>query len=50
MPAAVIRDELPKAMNAAAWQSLARCKERWGTSIQALLYRARRLGALNPTH
>jgi Zn-dependent peptidase ImmA (M78 family)/transcriptional regulator with XRE-family HTH domain len=46
MPAAEIRDELPRAMNAAAWQSLARCKERWGTSIQALLYRARRLGAL----
>ena len=46
MPAAEIRDELPKTMNAAAWQSLARCKERWGTSIQALLYRARRLGAL----
>jgi Zn-dependent peptidase ImmA (M78 family)/transcriptional regulator with XRE-family HTH domain len=46
MPAAEIRGELPKAMNAAAWQSLARCKERWGTSIQALLYRARRLGAL----
>ena len=46
MPAGEIRDELPKAMNAAAWQSLARCKERWGTSIQALLYRARRLGAL----
>ena len=46
MPAAEIRDELPKAMNAAAWQSLGRCKERWGTSIQALLYRARRLGAL----
>jgi Zn-dependent peptidase ImmA (M78 family)/transcriptional regulator with XRE-family HTH domain len=46
MPAAEIRDELPTAMNAAAWQSLARCKERWGSSIQALLYRARRLGAL----
>jgi Zn-dependent peptidase ImmA (M78 family)/transcriptional regulator with XRE-family HTH domain len=46
MPAAEIRDELPKAMNAGAWQSLARCKERWGTSIQALLFRARRLGAL----
>jgi Zn-dependent peptidase ImmA (M78 family)/transcriptional regulator with XRE-family HTH domain len=46
MPAAEIRDGLPKAMNAAAWQSLGRCKERWGTSIQALLYRARRLGAL----
>ena len=47
MPAAQIRDELPKAMNAAAWQSLARCKERWGTSLQALLYRARRLGAFS---
>ena len=46
MPAAGIRCELPTTMNAAAWQSLARCKERWGTSIQALLYRARRLGAL----
>jgi Zn-dependent peptidase ImmA (M78 family)/transcriptional regulator with XRE-family HTH domain len=46
MPAAEIRDGLPKAMNAAAWQSLGRCKEHWGTSIQALLYRARRLGAL----
>ncbi len=46
MPAAEIAGELPTTMNAAAWQSLARCKERWGTSIQALLYRARRLGAL----
>jgi Zn-dependent peptidase ImmA (M78 family) len=46
MPDVEIRDELPKTMNAAAWQSLARCKERWGISIQALLYRARRLGAL----
>jgi Zn-dependent peptidase ImmA (M78 family)/transcriptional regulator with XRE-family HTH domain len=46
MPAAEIRDELPATMNAAAWQALARGKERWGTSIQALLYRARRLGAL----
>jgi Zn-dependent peptidase ImmA (M78 family)/transcriptional regulator with XRE-family HTH domain len=46
MPAAEIRDELPATMNGAAWQSLARSKERWGTSIQALLYRARRLGTL----
>jgi Zn-dependent peptidase ImmA (M78 family)/transcriptional regulator with XRE-family HTH domain len=46
LPAAEIRDELPTIMNGAAWQSLARGKERWGTSIQALLYRARRLGAL----
>jgi Zn-dependent peptidase ImmA (M78 family) len=46
MPAAEIRDELPTIMNGAAWQSLARSKERWGASIQALLYRARRLGTL----
>ena len=46
MPEAEIRDELPTIMNGAAWQCLARSKERWGTSIQALLYRARRLGTL----
>ena len=46
MPEAEIRAELPTTMNGAAWQSLARSKERWGTSIQALLYRARRLGTL----
>ena len=46
MPEAEIRDELPTTMNGAAWQSLARSKERWGASIQALLYRARRLGTL----
>jgi Zn-dependent peptidase ImmA (M78 family)/transcriptional regulator with XRE-family HTH domain len=46
MPAAEIRDELPTIMNGAAWQSLGRSKERWGASIQALLYRARRLGTL----
>lgn len=46
MPAAEIRDQLPTAMNAAAWRTLARLKEQWGASIQALLYRARRLGTL----
>jgi Zn-dependent peptidase ImmA (M78 family) len=46
MPEAEIRAELPTTMNGASWQSLARSKERWGTSIQALLYRARRLGTL----
>jgi len=46
MPAAEIGDELPTTMNAAAWQALARAKERWGASIQALLYRARRLESL----
>jgi Zn-dependent peptidase ImmA (M78 family)/transcriptional regulator with XRE-family HTH domain len=47
MPAAEIRGLLPEAMNAAAWPALARLKEHWGTSLQALLYRARRLGALS---
>ena len=46
MPAAEIRAELPTSMSGAAWQSLARSKEHWGTSLQALLYRARRLGTL----
>ena len=47
LPAAEIRDLLPHSMNAGAWQLLARLKEQWGTSIQALLYRARRLGVLS---
>ena len=47
LPAAEIRDLLPHSMNGAAWQLLARLKEQWGTSIQALLYRARRLGVLS---
>jgi Zn-dependent peptidase ImmA (M78 family)/transcriptional regulator with XRE-family HTH domain len=47
MPAAEIRDLLPAGMSASAWQTLARLKEHWGTSIQALLYRARRLGVLS---
>ncbi len=44
MPETEIRGQLPTAMNAAAWQTLARLKEHWGASLQALLYRARRLG------
>jgi Zn-dependent peptidase ImmA (M78 family) len=47
LPAAEIGDLLPRSMNAGAWQLLARLKEQWGTSIQALLYRARRLGVLS---
>ncbi|RKT55420.1 helix-turn-helix domain-containing protein [Saccharothrix australiensis] len=46
MPADEIRDLLPASMGGAVWQSLARLKERWGVSIQALLYRARWLGRL----
>jgi len=47
LPAAAIRGQLPATMGAAAWRTLARLKEQWGTSIQALLYRARALGVLS---
>jgi Zn-dependent peptidase ImmA (M78 family)/transcriptional regulator with XRE-family HTH domain len=47
MPAAQLREQLPAAMSARAWIALARLKEQWGVSIQALLYRARRLGRLS---
>lgn len=47
MPAAEIRDLLPAAMGGASWQKLAKLKEQWGVSMQALLYRARSLGRLS---
>ncbi|MFD5233633.1 MULTISPECIES: helix-turn-helix domain-containing protein [Streptomyces] len=47
MPAAQIRDLLPATMGGNAWRTLARLKEQWGVSIQALLYRARWLGRLS---
>jgi Zn-dependent peptidase ImmA (M78 family)/transcriptional regulator with XRE-family HTH domain len=47
MPADQIRDQLPATMGSDVWQRLARLKEQWGVSIQALLYRARRLGRLS---
>lgn len=46
MPEDLIAPLLPAAMNAPAWASLARLKEQWGVSMQALLFRARRLGVL----
>jgi len=46
MPADIIRDQLPTTMGGGAWRTLAQLKETWGVSLQALLYRARRLGAL----
>ncbi|MBB5957096.1 Zn-dependent peptidase ImmA (M78 family)/transcriptional regulator with XRE-family HTH domain [Saccharothrix tamanrassetensis] len=46
MPADVIRDLLPASMGGAVWPTLARLKEQWGVSLQALLYRARWLGRL----
>ncbi|MDQ0773061.1 Zn-dependent peptidase ImmA (M78 family)/transcriptional regulator with XRE-family HTH domain [Streptomyces aurantiacus] len=49
MPADQIRDLLPATMGGPAWQTLARLKEQWGVSIQALLYRARWLGRLSDT-
>jgi Zn-dependent peptidase ImmA (M78 family)/transcriptional regulator with XRE-family HTH domain len=47
MPAAQIRDLLPAAMGGNVWASLAKLKEQWGVSLQALLYRSRRLGQLS---
>lgn len=46
MPTEEIRDMLPTALNRNAWVQLARLKEQWGVSMQALLYRARQLGRL----
>ncbi|WP_051772761.1 helix-turn-helix domain-containing protein [Saccharothrix sp. NRRL B-16314] len=47
MPTEQIRDLLPSSMGGNAWRSLARLKEQWGVSIQALLYKARWLGRLS---
>ena len=46
MPAEQIAPLLPAVVNAGAWSSLARLKEQWGVSMQALLFRSRRLGVL----
>ena len=47
MPADQIRDLLPAAMGGNVWANLAKLKEQWGVSLQALLYRARRLERLS---
>lgn len=47
MPAGQIRELLPATMGGNVWQALARLKEQWGVSIQALLFRARWLGRLS---
>jgi Zn-dependent peptidase ImmA (M78 family) len=47
MPADQIRELLPTTMGGNVWRTLARLKEQWGVSIQALLYRARWLGRLS---
>lgn len=47
MPASEIRELLPTAMNARSWDVLGMLKEHWGVSMQALLFRARRLGTIS---
>lgn len=47
MPASEIRDLLPSTMGGNAWRTLAKLKEQWGVSMQALLFRARQLGRLS---
>lgn len=46
MPADEIRDLLPATMGGSTWRTLGKLKEQWGVSMQALLFRARRLGRL----
>lgn len=46
MPAEEIRDLLPATMGGKVWGTLAKLKEQWGVSMQALLFRARWLGRL----
>lgn len=46
MPADEIRALLPATMGGRVWADLRTLKEHWGVSMQALLYRARRLGVL----
>lgn len=46
MPAEEIAPLLPRAINGNSWASLAKLKEQWGVSMQALLFRARELGVL----
>jgi Zn-dependent peptidase ImmA (M78 family)/transcriptional regulator with XRE-family HTH domain len=47
MPATEIRDLLPSTMGGSIWRNLGKLKEQWGVSMQALLFRARRLGRLS---
>lgn len=47
MPADQVAGLLPSSVSAASWTTLARLKEQWGVSLQALLYRARTLGRIS---
>lgn len=47
LPARQIAPLLPRSMARETWLSLARLKEQWGVSIQALLFQSRRLGTLS---
>lgn len=46
MPADELVAVLPRVINSESWTTLARLKEQWGVSMQALLFRARELGVL----
>ncbi|MHA7268390.1 helix-turn-helix domain-containing protein [Arthrobacter sp. HLT1-20] len=46
MPESDIRDSLPKTMGRTVWTTLGKLKEQYGVSMQALLFRSRRLGQL----
>lgn len=46
LPEQQIKDSLPTSMSGNSWRDLQETKERWGVSLQALLFRARQLGTL----
>lgn len=47
MPESDIRPSLPKTMSRSVWTSVGQLKERFGVSMQAILFHARRLGELS---
>lgn len=46
-PTAAIISDLPKVINASGWRTLFTLKEKWGCSIQSLLYRSHKLDIIS---
>lgn len=46
-PTQSLLPELPRSINQQSWQKLFELKEKWGMSVQALLFRMRRLGTIS---
>lgn len=46
-PTQSLLPDLPRSINQRSWQQLFQLKEKWGMSVQALLFRMRRLGTIS---